>query len=52
MPKGEVLHEEFFSRAKVRDYPAEQMSKVQKHQEIIAKNALGRRAEVIDSADA
>jgi hypothetical protein len=39
LPKGEVLEEEFSSRAKGGDNPAEQMSKAHKHQVIIAKSA-------------
>jgi hypothetical protein len=39
LPKSEVLEEEFSSRAKGGDNPAEQMSKAHKHQAIIAKSA-------------
>lgn len=42
LPKGEVLQEEFFSRAKDGEDPAEQMSKAHKHQGIIAKSAPGK----------
>src|SRR5271169_5146865 len=42
LAKGEVLQEEFFSRAKDGDDPAEQMSNAHKHQRIIAKSAPGR----------
>jgi hypothetical protein len=51
LPKGKVLEEEFSSRAKGGDKPAEQMSKAHKHQVIIAKSAQRVRLEVIDSAD-
>jgi len=52
LPKGEVLKEEFSSRVKGGDKPAEQMSKGHKHRVIIAKSAQARvRLEVIDSAD-
>ena len=44
LPKGEVLHEEFFSGAKDGDHPAKQMSKARKHQGIIAKSAPGKCA--------
>ena len=44
LPKGEVLEEEFSSRAKGGDNPAEQMSKAHKHQVIIAKSAQRRFA--------
>src|ERR1017187_6924283 len=44
LPKGEVLHEEFFSGAKDGDDPAEQISKTHKHQGIIAKSAPRRCA--------
>jgi hypothetical protein len=38
LPKGEVLEEEFSSRAKGGDKPAEQMSKAHKHQVIIKRS--------------
>jgi hypothetical protein len=44
LPKGEVFEEEFFSGAKGRNNPAEQMSKAHKHQVIIAKSAPRRFA--------
>jgi hypothetical protein len=44
LPKGEVLQEEFFSRAKDGGHPSKQMSKAHKHQVMIAKSAQRRCA--------
>jgi hypothetical protein len=42
LPGGEVLQKEFFSRAKGRNDPAEQMSKAHKHPRILTECALCR----------
>ncbi len=42
LPKSEVFQDEFFSGAKGRDNPAEQMSKAHQHQVIIAKSSPRR----------
>jgi hypothetical protein len=44
LPKCEVLQEEFLSRAKHSENPAEQMSKAHRHQGMLAKNAPRRFA--------
>jgi hypothetical protein len=52
LPEGEVLQEEFLSGAKDGDNPSKQMSKVHKHQEIIAKSTPEQvRLQIIDSAE-
>src|ERR1035437_3523482 len=44
LSKSQVLQKKFFSGAKAGDDPAKQISKAHKHQGIIAKSALQRRA--------